>query len=334
MTPAEPSVAVVVPAYQAADSIVAVLENIPDQVQHVIVVDDASPDALQEALSHVTDPRLIVCRHPINRGVGGAMKTGFEAALDLGADVVVKIDADGQMDPGIIDEFIEPILRGEADMTKGNRFAFLGFIRRMPFVRRIGNIGLSFLAKAASGYWHAFDPTNGYIALRASVLKEMDRQRLAEGYFFEISLLCEVYFTRAILQDVPMHPSYGDETSSLRPMMMVGHFTPRLIGRFFYRIFMNYYIRDFNSVSLFLTVGVPTLLFGIAWSLFHWVQSARLRVETGTGTIFIGALAILIGFQLILQANVLDVENEPGRGGREPHRPKPASSPTRRGDPN
>jgi hypothetical protein len=117
-------------------------------------------------------------------------------------------------------------------------------------------------------------------------------------------------------------------------MMMVGHFTPRLIGRFFYRIFMNYFIRDFNSVSIFLTVGVPTLLFGIAWSLFHWVQSARLRVETGTGTIFIGALAILIGFQLILQANVLDVENEPGRGGREPHRPKPASSPTRGGDVN
>jgi dolichol-phosphate mannosyltransferase len=327
MQPADPSIVVVVPAYRAADSIEAVLAKIPAEVDHVVIVDDASPDALQEALARVGDPRVVVRRHETNRGVGGAMKTGFQAALELGADIVVKIDADGQMDPSLILEFVGPIVRGEADMTKGNRFAYLPFIRRMPFVRRLGNLGLSFLSKAASGYWHAFDPTNGYVALRSSVLEEMDRRRLAEGYFFEISLLCETYFTRAILEDVPMQPFYGDEASSLRPMRMVGHFTPRLIGRFFYRIFMNYFMRDFNAVSVFLVAGVPTFLFGLAWSIFHWVRSAGRDVPTGAGTIIIGALAILIGFQLILQATVLDVENEPGRGGREPHRPKPKTLP-------
>lgn len=323
MTSAEPSIAVVIPAYRAANSIAGVLEGIPDRVRFVIVVDDASPDALDEALAHVTDPRLVVHRHPTNRGVGGAMKTGFQAALDLGADIVVKIDADGQMDPTLIPEFVAPILRGDADVTKGNRFAYLGYIRRMPLVRRLGNLGLSFLAKAASGYWHVFDPTNGYVAVRSSVLQEMDRERLSERYFFEISFLSEAYFTRAILEDVPMLPFYADEATSLRPMMMIGHFTPRLVGRFVHRIFMNYFIRDFNAVSLFLAAGVPTLLFGGAWTLYHWIQNARLSVATGTGTIMIGALAILIGFQLVLQATVLDVENEPGRGGREPHRPKP-----------
>jgi glycosyltransferase involved in cell wall biosynthesis len=319
----DPTIAVVIPAYRAAGSIEALLAKIPPEIDHVVVVNDASPDSLEESLSRVQDPRVVVRRHETNRGVGGAMKTGFQAALELGADIVVKIDADGQMDPSLIGEFVGPIVRGDADMTKGNRFAYLAFMRRMPFVRRLGNLGLSFLAKAASGYWHAFDPTNGYVALRSSVLEEMDRQRLAEGYFFEISLLCEAYFTRAILEDVPMQPFYGDETSSLRPMSMVGHFTPRLIARFFYRIFMNYFMRDFNAVSIFLTAGVPTFLFGIAWSIFHWVRSAGREVPTGAGTIIIGALAILIGFQLILQATVLDVENEPGRGGREPHRPKP-----------
>lgn len=311
-----------VPAYRAAGTIAGVLAKIPAEVQHVVVVDDASPDSLQDILEEVDDPRVVVLRHESNRGVGGAMKTGFQAALALGADIVVKVDADGQMDPAMIPDFVEPILRGDADVTKGNRFAYLGFIRRMPFWRRLGNLGLSFLVKAASGYWHAFDPTNGYIAVRAEVLEEMDRDRLADGFFFETSFLCEAYFTRAILEDVPMHPVYGDETTSLRPLMMIGHFTPRLIGRLFYRIFMNYFMRDFNAVSVFLTAGIPALAFGVVWSVYHWIHSYSESVRTGTGTIMIGALAILIGFQLILQATVLDVENEPGRGGREPHRPR------------
>ena len=131
-----------------------------------------------------------------------------------------------------------------------------------------------------------------------------------------------------MLEEVRGGP-YGDETTSLRPLKMIGHFTPRLIGRFFYRIFMNYFMRDFNAVSVFLTAGIPALAFGVVWSLYRWIHSYSEAVRTGTGTIMIGALAILIGFQLILQATVLDVENEPGRGGREPHRPrrKPASKP-------
>lgn len=327
MTASDPSIAIVIPAYRAAGTIVGVLAKIPAEVQHVVVVDDASPDSLQDVLAEITDPRVLVLRHESNRGVGGAMKTGFQAALALGAEVVVKVDADGQMDPTMIPEFVEPIVRGDADVTRGNRFAYLGAIRRMPFWRRLGNLGLSFLAKAASGYWHAFDPTNGYLAARGAVLEEMNRDRLADGFFFETSFLCEMYFTRAILEDVPMQPFYGDETTSLQPMMMIGHFTPRLIGRFLYRIFMNYFMRDFNAVSVFLTAGVPALTFGVVWSLYHWIHSYSQGARTGTGTIMIGALAILIGFQLILQATVLDVENEPGRGGREPHRPKRKPSP-------
>ena len=143
----------------------------------------------EDLLGEVHDlVRRALLWHESNRGVGGAMKTGFQAVLALDADVVVKVDADGHMDPAMIPDFIEPILRGDADVTKGNRFAYLGFIRRMPFWRRLGNLGLSFLVKAASGYWHAFDPTNGYIAVRQwEVLEEMDRDRLADGFFFETS---------------------------------------------------------------------------------------------------------------------------------------------------
>lgn len=321
------TIAIVIPAYRAAGSIEAVIAKVPEGIAHIVVVDDASPDELQAVVARIRDPRLVVLRHEQNGGVGAAMKTGFAKALELGADIVLKIDADGQMDPDLIPEFVEPILSGEADVTKGNRFAYLRLIRRMPFARRLGNLGLSFLAKAASGYWHAFDPTNGYVAVRSTVLEEMDRDRLSDRFFFEISFLCEAYFTRALLVDVPMPPVYEQELSSLKPMMMIGHFTPRLVGRFFHRIFMSYFLRDFNAVSIFLTAGVPTFLFGFVWTLYHWIHSYGEDVHTGIGTVMVGALGILIGFQLILQATVLDVENEPGRGGREPHRPRRKSLP-------
>jgi dolichol-phosphate mannosyltransferase len=306
-------VAVVIPAYRVASHIAGVIARIPSEVDYIVVVNDASPDQLQDVLATLAEPRLTVIRHEVNKGVGGAMKTGFQRALELGADIIVKVDGDGQMDPALIPHFVEPLLSGEADIAKGNRFHDLPFIRRMPVIRRVGNLGLSFLVKVASGYWHAFDPTNGYIAFRAPVLKDIDPKRLADRYFFEISLLCEVYFTRAVLYDVPMKPQYGGETSSLNPAATLAEFAPRLLGRFLHRVFLTYFMRDFNVVSLFLLSGIPSLTFGVLWSAYHWIQSERLQMVASTGTVIVGMLPIVLGFQLLLQAVVLDVGNEPKR---------------------
>ena len=303
----------VIPAYRVAAYIAGVIARVPPVVGHIVVVDDASPDPLQSVLAAVQDPRLTIVRHEVNRGVGGAMKTGFRHALDLGADVVVKIDGDGQMDPELIPQLVGPIVSGDADFTKGNRFDDLSFIRRMPFVRRLGNMALSFLVKLASGYWHAFDPCNGYVALRASVLRRLNPDRLEDRYFFEISLLCEAYFARAVLQDIPMRPVYAGETSSLSPAGSIADFTPRLVRRSLHRVLMTYFVRDFNVVSVFLVSGLPAVLFGVAWSAYHWMQSIRLQKLASTGTVIIGMLGIVLGFQLLLQAIVLDVGNEPRR---------------------
>ncbi len=313
MSAQQPSIAVVIPAYRVASHVGSVIAEVPASVRHIIVVDDASPDPIQDVLAKIVEPRLIVLRHEVNRGVGGAMKTGFQKALDLGVDIVVKVDGDGQMDPALIPLFVEPIASGQADFTKGNRFDDLSFIRQMPFVRRMGNLALSFLVKVASGYWHAFDPTNGYVALGTNVLRRINSKRLADRYFFEISLLCEAYFTRAVLQDIPMKPVYANETSSLNPLATLGDFGPRLIGRSVNRVFMSYFMRDFNVVSVFLLAGVPSLMFGIVWSAYHWILSARLQMVASTGTVIVGMLPIVLGFQLVLQAIVLDVGNEPRR---------------------
>ena len=308
------SIAVVIPAYRVAPYISNVIARVPSNVRTIIVVDDASPDDLQAVLAREHDGRLVVVRHEQNRGVGGAMKTGFRKALELGADIIVKVDGDGQMDPVLIHQFVEPIVSGEADFTKGNRFDDLSTIRKMPLVRRVGNLALSFLVKLASGYWRLFDPCNGYIAVRAAVLRKVNLDRLADRYFLEISLLCEAYFARAVLLDIPMRPVYAGETSSLSPVGSAGNFAPRLVQRWLYRMFMSYFMRDFNVVSIFLVTGLPMMIFGLVWSVYQWVHTYRLGVPATTGTVMIGILPIVLGFQLILQAVVLDVGNEPKRG--------------------
>jgi glycosyltransferase involved in cell wall biosynthesis len=293
-----------------------VLESIPSSVDRVVVVDDASPDDLAGEVSAAADSRVVLLAHAKNRGVGAAMRTGIAAALELGADVVVKLDSDGQMDPARIPDLVAPILSGEADFTKGNRFHDLRFIRAMPLVRRLGNLGLSFLAKAASGYWSVFDPCNGFLALRATRLREMRLEMLADRYFFEISLLCEAYLARAVLRDVPMPPRYGDEVSSLSPAGSLVEFLPRLGVRLVRRVGYAYFLRDFNLVSVLLCGGLHLLLFGILWSALHWYRSYATGVVATTGTVIIGALTIILGFQLLLQAVVLDVQSEPGRRPR------------------
>jgi glycosyltransferase involved in cell wall biosynthesis len=311
-----PVVAAVLPAYRTAPSIRAVIERIPSSVAYVIVVDDASPDGVGATASAAGDPRVVVLTHDSNRGVGGAMKTGFERALELGADIVVKLDSDGQMDPALIPALVAPLAAGEADLAKGNRFADLAVISAMPPLRRAGNLALSFLVKAASGYWSLFDPCNGFLAVTSELLKDIRRNRLADRYFFEISLLCESYRAEGVAIDVGMHPRYGEEISSLSPTRSLFEFSGRLLGRTLGRIGSTYFLRDFNVVSVFISAGVPLMTFGVLWSAYHWYRSWVTNVVASTGTVMIGTLAIILAFQLLLQAVVLDVQNEPGRSVR------------------
>jgi glycosyltransferase involved in cell wall biosynthesis len=308
-----PAIAVVVPAYRAAGPIARVLARIPPSVSRVVVVDDASPDALPSVLAGIADPRLEVVRNRENLGVGGAVKAGIARALELGAEIVVKLDADGQMDPARIDDLVAPVRDGKADLAKGNRFRDLHLIGRMPLVRRVGNLGLSYLVKLASGYWSLFDPTNGFVALSSELARRLPMERLADRYFFEISLLCEAYLSRAVVREVGMPPVYRDEPSSLSPGRSLLEFLPRLLARTTRRLLLAYFLYDFNAVSLFVATGLPLLLFGTGWSGVHWARSVRTGVVATTGTVMIGTLSIILGFQLLLQAAVLDVQNEPGR---------------------
>ena len=174
------NIAVVVPCYRVEREIQSVLHGIPKYIKHIIVVDDASPDSTSAVVAAAAkkDNRILLIRHESNQGVGGAMVTGFRKALELGAQIVVKVDGDGQMDTSHMPEMIAPLIHSQADYTKGNRFRDFQSLQQMPLIRRIGNMGLGFLSKAATGYWNLFDPTNGFVAIRSDVLSQLPLKRI------------------------------------------------------------------------------------------------------------------------------------------------------------
>lgn len=303
-------IAVVVPCYKVEKQIKSVLLSIPEYVDYVIVVDDKSPDNTAEIVHSLNLSNLVYIPHPTNRGVGGAMKTGFDKGVELGADLMIKIDGDGQMNPSIIQQFITPLADGKADYTKGNRFLHIKELTHMPFIRRFGNIGLAFLARMASGYWEIFDPSNGYIAIKSATWKMLDKDKIAEDYYFETSMLIELGKVRAKIKDIPIPAKYKDEISSLSISKTISTFPGRLLRAFLYRLYFEYYVLDFNFGSLSLAVGFPLLLFGVVWSMVHWYISIKTNEVTTTGTVIIGLLPIILGFQLLMQFITFDINKK------------------------
>jgi dolichol-phosphate mannosyltransferase len=315
LDPAElPVIAVVIPAYRASAHIRQVLEEIPDWVSHIIVVDDCSPDNTSEIVSRLADPRLYLIRHEVNQGVGGAMLTGYAQACALRAEIIVKLDSDGQMDPARMPALIEPLQRGEADYVKGNRFLHTRELLQMPLRRRIGNLGLSFLTKVASGQWHIFDPTNGYTAIHAALVPLLRDEYIHRRYFFESSMLLELGWHRAVVRDVYIPARYGSEESSLSEWNALITFPRLLLRGLVRRIIFQYFLRDFTTVSLFLLIGSLALWFGVGWGGYHWYLSWKQDRVASTGTVMLAVLPIIMGFQLLLQALATDIQSLP----REP----------------
>ena len=307
-------VVAVVPAYRVKDQILQVLALVPNIVTKILVVDDACPDQSGKFVaSQTTDRRVSVLYLDENLGVGGAVKTGYLAAISYGADIIVKVDGDGQMDPRLIPAFIEPIICGEADYTKGNRFNDLETVKGMPAVRIFGNAGLSFLNKLSSGYWNIFDPTNGYTAIHASVCQKLPLNKISSRYFFESDMLFRLNTLRAVVVDIPMEAKYADEKSNLKISKILGEFFIKHNKNLLKRIFYNYFLRDLSLASLQLVAGITLSIFGASYGAYHWYASAQLGIPTPAGTVMVAAMPLLVGFQLILSFIGYDIASVPRR---------------------
>ncbi len=302
-------IAAVIPAYRVEREIEAVLQSLPDFIRHIIVVDDASPDRTAELVEQASrrDGRVLLIRHEKNRGVGGAMVTGFRKALELGAQIVVKMDGDGQMDARHLPSLLVPLVRGQADYTKGNRFRDFAALRQMPLIRRLGNMGLGFLTKAATGYWNVFDPTNGYVAIRAEALAQLPLERVDNTYFFETSMLGNLYLLGAVVCELPMPAQYRDEVSSLLIHRVLLEFPLKLFAAFLRRMWLKNFIYDFTMVSVYLLTGLPLLAFGLLFGAVKWIEYARRNVPAPTGTVMLPTLSVLLGIQVLLSAIEFDL---------------------------
>ncbi len=305
------AIGVVIPAFRVAPQIERVIRGIPPWVTSIIVVEDKSPDDTAARIAQLADPRVTLIRHDVNRGVGGAMKSGFEEAIRQHLDVVVKMDGDDQMDPAHLPALVTPLLDGAADVTKANRYSSLGSLRGMPLVRVAGNAGLAFLVKMASGYWNVFDPANGYVAVRGEALARIDIPSLPNRYFFESGLLIELGIQRAVVQDVAIPARYADEHSSLSPARVLFEFPPRLVLGLARRIFWRYFVHDFTVLSVYLLLAIPLLAWGVGFGLSQWFLLQRANQLASAGIVMLAALPIILGAQLLLQAVAHDVQNVP-----------------------
>lgn len=307
-------VAVVIPAYRAADRIVDVLKTVPKTVSNIIVIDDACPDESGLlAKKKVKDSRLEVVFHERNLGVGGATVSGMNRALELGANIVVKLDADGQMDPRRIPELLQPILNYEADYVKGNRFHSLESLEKMPRIRIFGNAILSLMSKFSTGYWDITDPTNGFFAIHSDVLRRIHLEKLRKGWFFESDLLFRASLVRAVVLDLPMDSVYGDQSSNLKPIRVIPEFVSRHTVNLFKRIFYNYYLKEWNIVSLELPIGVAFFGYATYLGLNNWLVNSQLGQPTPVGTLFLVAILGIFGLQLLLSAVAYDIQSVPKR---------------------
>jgi dolichol-phosphate mannosyltransferase len=288
-----------------------VIRSIPPRYRTIVCVDDKSPDGTIEAIESAADSRVTLVKHEKNGGVGAAMKTGYTEAMRRGATILVKMDGDGQMSADDLDDLVAPLLSGQAEYAKGNRFVDLTALRAMPRTRLLGNALLSFASKFASGYWNMLDVTNGYTAITSTALRRIDFASLADRYFFETSMLIELNIARAQVADVELPARYGNEVSSLSISRVATTFPGLLIKGTLRRFYWRYLIEDFGVVSICVLVGIPSLLFGVLFGALHWIETARTGIPATAGTVFIAALPIIVGVQLLLAAVILDVLSSP-----------------------
>lgn len=305
-------IAVVIPCFRVREQVLDVIAAIGPEVGWIFAVDDACPEHSGRWIEeHCRDPRVKVLRHEVNQGVGGAVMTGYRAALETAAEVIVKIDGDGQMDPALLPRFAAPLLAGLADYAKGNRFHRIGFVRRMPWVRLFGNAVLSFLTKLSSGYWQIADPTNGYTAIRRELVAELELDRVSRRYFFESDLLYHLYEVGAVVADVPMVARYEGEPSSLRPMRVIGPFLLGHLRNTARRVLYDYFVRGFSVASVELVLGAVLWLWGAGYGTWQWLESIRSGTPATAGTVMLAALPIILGGQMLLSWLNFDVNAEP-----------------------
>jgi glycosyltransferase involved in cell wall biosynthesis len=303
------TVAVVVPAYDEEALVATTIKGVPDFVDRILVVDDASRDGTGAAARAAGDRRVEVLTHERNAGVGAAIVTGYERAVAEGLDVTCVMAADNQMDPTDLQKIALPVVRGEVEYAKANRLITGEAWKVIPRSRYLGNAVLSFLTKIASGYWHVADSQSGYTAASREILEQLDLDRIYRGYGFPNDMLVHLNVWNARVRDIPSRPVYGvGERSGIKIRKVVPRISWLLLKGFFWRMREKYVIRDFHPLVFFYALGFLMSLLGLGLGIAEVV----LRImgnAVSAGTVVLVALLLIFGSQFTLFAMWFDMES-------------------------
>ncbi len=303
------TVAVVVPAYDEETLVATTIDGVPDFVDRIFVVDDASRDGTAAAAREAGDARVEVITHERNAGVGAAIVTGYHRAVAEGIDVTCVMAADNQMDPTDLEKIALPVARGELEYAKANRLITGEAWKVIPRSRYLGNAVLSFLTKIASGYWHVADSQSGYTAASREILEQLDLDRVYRGYGFPNDMLVHLNVWNARVRDIPSRPVYGvGERSGIKIRRVVPRISWLLLKGFFWRMREKYVIRDFHPLVFFYALGFLMTLLGLGLGIAEVV----LRImgnAVSVGTVVLVALLLIFGSQFTLFAMWFDMES-------------------------
>ena len=292
---------VVIPCYMGGETSLKVVLDVLNYADLVVFVDDFCPKNTGNLIKKkINSSKLHFIFNTSNLGVGASTKKGFLWLLDQGADIIIKVYADGQIEASDIPRMCLPIIKNECQSTKANRFNNIDTVFKMPTVRLIGNIGLSFITKLSTGYWELLDPTNGLIAFNSNTLKKIDLFKTDNRFFFETDLLFRCALKNINIKNIPIDPIYNNNYSSLKPLEQLPIFLVKHIKLIIKRIFYQYYLLDFNpgSIELFLSILMGLISLFIAFLSIYKSHVTGVLTSAGTASIF--TISAIMSIQLFI----------------------------------
>ena len=302
----------IIPCYKSKEKAAEVAEETLKYVDKVICVDDNCPYGTHEFIrKKITNENLLIIKNKFNLGVGGAFKKGLAAAIDLGADNIIKVDSDGQMKPELIPLFLEQLKSNKASFVKGNRFTNSHVIIRMPKIRLLGNLSLGFLTKISTGYWELFDPTNGFIAFKTKIIKQVPLHKLDNRFFFETDLLFRMSLIDTFISEIPIDANYDDEESNLNAIKEIPNFLLRHFYLILKRIIYSYFLLDFNPGTFFLLISILFGLISFFLASYHFIYAAMNNTTTDPGIQTLFLALFFISLQFLINFIHYDVSQKP-----------------------
>jgi dolichol-phosphate mannosyltransferase len=288
---------VIIPTYQSGNAIASVVADLfLNGFEHIIVVDDCCPE---NSTKFLTNTIAKVVRTPKNLGVGGAFLYGVEQVQSLfdnkKIEYIAKIDADGQHNPKELKDMCSFMSRDSCDMLKGNRYLLGRLPERQPFLRKLGNVGLSFLNKLSTGFWHVDDPVNGMLLLRRKLFDFITKSKIHNRYLFECSLLANISVIDGVVHDFPTTVVYGDEVSNLSVKKEFYRFAKFHISATTSRLIRQYFFPKFDPASIGI-IGSAFFPIGIIEAFRLWFLGFMTNVPSEPGEIGLTLLLIIMGF--------------------------------------